>query len=89
MKNMIFTPLIVETIPDHLEDRILYVSMKYNTAIHKCACGCGEQTVTPFSSGGWKLRLENESITIEPSIGNFQYPCKSHYWIRENKVIWA
>lgn len=27
--------------------------------------------------------------TLWPSVGNWQYPCRSHYVINEGQVIWA
>ncbi|MGO9620401.1 MAG: DUF6527 family protein [Desulfobaccales bacterium] len=63
--------------------------MIYGTAIHKCCCGCGEKVVTPFSPTDWKLIFDGVSISLDPSIGNWSFKCKSHYWIRHNRVIWA
>jgi hypothetical protein len=82
------TPEFVEFIPEKLKNGIIYISIIYETAVHLCCCGCGMKTVTPLSSGGWKLALDYELVTFEPSIGNFQFTCKSHYLIRNNKVIW-
>lgn len=38
-----------EFLPDQIEPGILYVSMQYATASHKCCCGCGQDVVTPIS----------------------------------------
>ncbi len=77
----------VETIPKDKEDGIIYVSRKYETAIHLCACGCKELTVTPFNKPyGWTLTDDKEGVTLRPSIGNQNMPCKSHYWITNGKV---
>jgi Family of unknown function (DUF6527) len=82
-------PQFVEAIPEDLESGVLYVSMPCATAIHKCACGCGREVVTPFSPTDWKLLFDGENVTLEPSIGNWSFPCRSHYWIRGGKVRWA
>ena len=79
----------VETIPDELEERTLYVSMDYATAVHKCCCGCGREVVTPLSPTDWKLIFNGISISLLPSIGNWAYDCKSHYWISESEAKWA
>ncbi len=77
----------VECVPEVLEQGKLYISRRFETAIHLCACGCGEQTVTPFGSpNGWTLITGKEGITLRPSIGNLQFKCRSHYWITNNKV---
>jgi Family of unknown function (DUF6527) len=79
----------VEFIPDKLEDGIVYVSIPYATVAHKCCCGCGTEVVTPLSPTDWKLIFDGETVSLDPSIGNWSFACKSHYWIRRNKVKWA
>lgn len=77
------------SIPRELELGTLYVSMEYGTAAHSCCCGCGEQVVTPFSPTDWKMTYDGQSVSLLPSIGNWQLPCRSHYFIREGKIIEA
>ena len=79
----------VKTIPDEIENGILYISIEYCTSIHKCGCGCGNEVVTPISPDGWHLTFDGESISLSPSIGNWNLECRSHYWIIKNKVIKA
>jgi hypothetical protein len=79
----------VEYIPDDLEDGVLYISIPYATAVHKCASGCGETVVTPLKPTDWSLIWNRDEISLYPSIGNWSLPCKSHYWIEKNKIIWA
>lgn len=79
----------VDKIPDIIEDKVIYVSMKYETVIHKCACGCGKEVVTPLSPADWSLKFDGETISLEPSIGNWSLDCKSHYWVTNNKVKWS
>lgn len=77
----------IETMPEVLEQGVLYVSRKFELAIHLCACGCGIQTVTPFDHpSGWVLTDDPEGVTLRPSIGNQQFPCKSHYWITKGRI---
>lgn len=79
----------VELIPDQIENGILYISIKYCTAIHKCCCECGNEVVTPLSPTDWQLIFDGKSISLYPSIGNWNFTCRSHYWIRNNKIIWS
>jgi hypothetical protein len=79
----------VDLVPDQLEEHTLYVSIKYRTVIHNCCCGCGRQVVTPLSPTGWRLTFDGVSISLNPSIGNWNLPCKSHYWIEDAAVKWA
>ena len=76
----------VEFIPEILEDGVLYISMEYCTAIHKCVCGCGNKVVTPISPTGWQLEFDGKSISLSPSIGNWNFDCQSHYWIKKNEI---
>ncbi|MCZ2114532.1 MAG: hypothetical protein LC123_06935 [Burkholderiales bacterium] len=89
MRQTHFTHQLVEFIPEHLEEGILYVSRRYKTAVHKCACGCGVEVVTPLSPTDWGIQIENSKVTIEPSIGNWSFPCRSHYFVRRGRVVWA
>jgi hypothetical protein len=79
----------VEYIPNHLKDGMIYVSVTFGTVVHKCCCGCGNEVITPLSPTDWKLTFNGESISLYPSIGNWNFDCKSHYWITNNKVEWA
>jgi len=79
----------VEFIPDKLEDSILYISEKYNTAAHKCCCGCGEEVITPLNPTDWSVKIYKNKVTLYPSIGNWSFACKSHYWIKNGQVIWS
>src|SRR5438552_3913808 len=79
----------VEYVPDDLEDGTVYVSILFATALHKCCCGCGNQVVTPLSPTDWTLIFDGVSVSLDPSIGNWNFPCQSHYWIEKNRVRWA
>ena len=68
---------------------VLYISMDYATAAHSCCCGCGEQVVTPFTPHDWQMTFDGETISIWPSIGNWDYACHSHYVVRRSRVIEA
>ncbi|SMG42694.1 hypothetical protein SAMN05661096_02916 [Marivirga sericea] len=79
----------VSLIPEDLEESVLYVSTEYATVSHLCACGCKEEVVTPLSKEDWYLIFDGVSITLKPSIGNWDFDCRSHYWIINNKVVWC
>ncbi|WP_085561524.1 DUF6527 family protein [Burkholderia pseudomallei] len=79
----------VRNVPRELDPGILYVSMDYATVVHSCCCGCGEQVVTPLSPTDWKMTYDGVSISLAPSIGNWQLPCRSHYVIRQGHAIEA
>lgn len=79
----------VEFMPETIEEGIVYISVKYGSVIHLCACGCKEEVNTPLSPTDWELNFNGKSMSLSPSIGNWSYDCRSHYWIKDNKAIWA
>lgn len=89
IKHRHLTHRFVRSIPKELESGVLYVSMEYATAIHSCCCGCGNQVVTPITPIDWKMSFDGESVSLSPSIGNWGFPCRSHYFINEGCVIEA
>ena len=80
---------ITETIPEDIEEGILYVSLTYWTTAHKCGCGCGQKVVLRLSPKHWAITLNGEAVSMYPSVGNWQLPCRSHYWIEEGRIIHA
>lgn len=79
----------VDNIPDEIDEGTIYISLKYNTAIHKCACGCGKEVVTPFSPVNWSFSYNGKDVSLRPSIGNWSFDCRSHYWIKNGHIQWA
>ena len=79
-------PCFVKSVPATLEEGVAYVSMEYASVIHLCCCGCGNEVVTPLSPTDWQLYFDGDSITLYPSIGNWGFHCRSHYWIRGNRI---
>jgi Family of unknown function (DUF6527) len=79
----------VDAIPDNLDEGVLYASIRFATAIHLCCCGCGSEVVTPLSPTDWSITFDGESVSLRPSIGNWSFPCQSHYWIVHNRIRWA
>ena len=82
-------PEFVEFVPEHLSEGVLYVSIPYATAVHLCCCGCHNEVVTPFTPTDWSLKFDGETVSLKPSIGNWNFECQSHYWITRNEVRWA
>lgn len=79
----------VDVIPEKPEPGRLYVCMQYATAVHLCCCGCGREVVTPLSPAQWRMSFDGESVSLHPSIGNWSLPCRSHYVIRNGRVLTA
>lgn len=79
----------VDVVPDQLQPATLYVCIPFATVAHLCLCGCGHEVVTPLSPTDWRLIFDGSTVSLDPSIGNWSYPCQSHYWVSRNRVCWA
>jgi hypothetical protein len=84
-----FEPVFVDEIPRALEPGKLYISIEYTIVTHLCACGCGNEVVTPLHPARWALTYDGERVSIWPSVGSWNLPCRSHYVIKHNKAQWA
>ena len=89
MKISAIEPEFVHFIPADLTEGKLYISMIFATTVHLCACGCRNKVVVPLSPAEWQLYFDGDSVSLTPSIGNWEYPCRSHYWIWRNSVSWS
>jgi|JI10StandDraft_1071094.scaffolds.fasta_scaffold169508_4 hypothetical protein len=89
MRHQTLEHRFVRNVPRDLEPGVLYISMDYATAVHPCCCGCGERVVTPFTPTDWHLTFDGESISLHPSVGNWNQKCRSHYVIRRSRVLEA
>lgn len=88
MKIKILRPEYVGQLPDQLAEGVLYVCKEFELTAHKCCCGCGEDVYLKIGPAKWQLSTtSNGRITLYPSVGNWKYACKSHYWIEKNRVI--
>lgn len=81
-------PTFVASFPKQLDSGTLYVSTKFSTAAHLCACGCEREVITPLSKSQWVLTFDG-SVSLWPSIGNWALPCQSHYVIDHGMIRWA
>ena len=89
MKPRRYKALFVEDIPitSKLRQGILYVSIKHSIVTHLCACGCGTRIDTPLDPDEWTMIYNGETISLRPSIGNWDIPCQSHYFITGNTAV--
>ena len=79
----------VKHVPEELEPGLLYISMEFGSAAHSCCCGCGEEVVTPFTPTDWKMTYDGETVSLWPSVGNWNQRCRSHYVIERGQVLEA
>jgi hypothetical protein len=92
-----FRHRFVDLVPDAPEPHMIYISLRYSTAVHLCACGCGLEVVTPLSPTDWQIAYDGQTLSLiggddavsrAGSIGNWSFPCRSHYLIRRGQVHW-
>lgn len=88
MRLVAIRPKYVQHVPDQLEEGVLYISERFRICSHLCACGCKEEVVTPLSQAEWRLFRDGELVSLLPSVGNWNYDCKSHYFIEQNGIRW-
>jgi hypothetical protein len=88
-KRQTISHCFVETMPEELEEGILYISIRHRLALHRCLCGCGVEISTPLAPVEWKLTFDGETVSLSPSVGVWGLPCQSHYWIKRNRVRWS
>lgn len=89
MRTESFATKFVEVFPNPLAQGYLYISTEFNSVAHLCACGCGEEVITPLSPAQWSFNYNGATVSMRPSIGNWSLPCRSHYVIKRGKVVWA
>ena len=86
------TPRFVEYIPADGKDLlpgIMYISMEHGMVVNRCPCGCGQLSEFMLDPIRHRMEYDGEAVSFEPSIGNSNLRCRSHYWIRENQVQWC
>lgn len=79
----------VHYMPSELKPGVLYVSGKFDIAMHLCPCGCGSKVKTPLGPTEWLVEETNGGPSLRPSVGNWQQACQSHYWIDSGEILWA
>lgn len=89
MNQVLFAHEEVASLPEMLQANILYVTTDRDVAGHLCACGCGREVITPLSPTDWRITFGGSGPSLHPSIGNWSFPCRSHYIIKSGSAIWA
>lgn len=79
-------------LPQTIEEGKLYISKEYGISKHLCPCGCKSLIVIPFAENvekdlKWAYTEIDGKVSFKPSMGNWQLPCKSHYYITDNKFV--
>ena len=88
-ESIVLKLAFVETIPylPEMEEDTLYVSLRFATLSHLCPCGCGRLVDLSLDPATRSLTYDGEFLTLRPSIG-VKFPCRSHYSIIRNAIMW-
>jgi hypothetical protein len=90
-----YTFEFMEDIPDILNSKVVYFighEGYYWQAAMICPCGCKkiiQLNLITDHKPYWKYKIErNKKITLVPSVHRM-VGCKSHFFVRNGKIIWA
>lgn len=77
-----------------MEDGVLYVVDDSPYVQFNCPCGCGSDVTLPTTKhergyNGWGFVEQAGKVTLSPSIYSSGLPCKSHYFVRNNRIEWC
>lgn len=84
----------MKNLPSSLGKHLFIVGAQsgYKWAILSCPCGCGERIdicLMPSANPRWELSLQKKRASLCPSIWVPADRCGSHFWIRDNRIIWC
>lgn len=85
---------LVEDPPDKLDAGTVYLVADGGppwSAVFVCPCGCKERislSLIPRDRPSWRATTNKDGITLHPSIWR-QKGCRSHFFIRGGRVLWA
>lgn len=87
-------PIFVDVLPDFdaINAGEIWISMRHRTANLRCPCGCGDLTVLSLHPSRWHVRFDGKNVSLGGPTGGSVWAnsgCGSHYFIRNNTIIWA
>ena len=87
-------PIFVEVMPEFATIKAgeLWISHKHRTVNLRCPRGCGSLTVLSLHPSRWHVYFDGKSVSLKGPTGGSVWAnscCGSHYFVRNNEVIWA
>ena len=87
-------PIFVEVMPpfDSIKDGELWISHKHRTVNLRCPCSCGELTVLSLHPSRWHVYFDGKSVSLKGHTSGSIWTtsdCSSHYFIRNNEIVWS
>ena len=79
---------------DRLEDGVFYIVDDSPYVEWNCPCGCGNTVMIPVrrpgdEMDGWDMTEKGGRVTLSPSVLSSGWPCRSHYFVRNNQICWC
>jgi len=95
-KEHVFKLETVSELPENPIEKTLYLEGNVKEkdfwyALLKCPCGCGDSIMLNLMTDAkpcWKVIVSDKIPSVFPSIWRTT-KCKSHFWLRKGKVVWA
>lgn len=77
-----------------LDEGVLYIVDDSPYVQYLCPCGCGSDVLLPTNKhergyDGWGFVETGGAVSLSPSVYSSGLPCKSHYFIRNNRIDWC
>lgn len=87
-------PIFVEVLPktEVIKAGELWISHKHRTVNLRCPGDCGSLTVLSLHPSRWHVYFDGKAVSLKGPTGGSVWAnscCGSHYFVRNNEVIWA
>ncbi len=80
-------------LPSRIGKRIYVVGgEKPKWVVLDCPCGCGERIDVNLMTArqpAWEFSARDGMVTLWPSLWMPREKCGSHFWMKNNRVIWV
>ena len=73
-------------------DLYIVVGAKPKWAVLECPCRCGDRIDVNLMESRqpcWRITVNRETISLHPSLWMPQDKCRSHFWVRQNRIDWV
>ncbi len=92
-----YSLLYVDDLPEEstVREKTVYVVGENGyhwVAAFKCPCGCGDLiqlNLIPEGKHIWRIRMQEESFSIYPSVDRVYSNCRSHFNLTRGNVVWC
>lgn len=79
-------------LPRRLGKTLYLVGEPAKWAVLACPCGCGDRIDVNLMKSRppvWTLQRANGQISLSPSLWMPPEKCGSHFWVRNNRIVWT